>query len=691
MAAPFIKALQVQGGTLYTFSSSSEDLTLSFNNDATKFRFSKYVLLNVPNIKTPTSGENFIQFNAIDGAFGQLKSSDSLNLSESFQNYVLNLESLITSEDSYDRDIKLNVSERVFWKWIKELGGIRYRAANTTEKADGTVGKFIEEDEKNSSSDTIKYNKVVKYLGDIDVINSVKNNKNAYSEIYIHIPNKDGNTPFVLFNSIEDDNYGAARTYTNKPEDPINADVLVGRDEDDTHPTGLSIQAFYDQDVIGGMAAGNANTKVNGVNGNWYDLIGNTSNSYFTDATFGDATTDDIIKTDGTLTTTYKRSRLDGVTVDFNELNYKPIVTTQGLSTISDWNASSDSGSFEFNTVLIYYDVYNTSDPNDSATNLYGVLFLDDTDPISGGGSKLKAYQKFKPNAITKLNGNSYGFKLNLKFDVSADNVGVEKSINDFSSFSMDIFTDASTILQEATRALTDQNLEIINLANSVNELKDLILSDSDKNEILDRLETLEDLVSTSKNIFADNASLISLINRNYDEILNIYKNNTSLNIAYNLDVIKPGAGMFINRNTTNQIIIENTQQEYNLSVNSLTTLSASVDNVYVLLPYTNYLRHENATDSLNVNANIVIKIDDASNRWKIGQSFKLSIKDPIFLTNYAIIILTDSTDRLKTGDDYNANVAQLSSLDLNENGTGLFEIICTDDKALTFVVDKIN
>jgi len=54
---PFIRPLQVQGGTFYTFSSAAEDLALTFNNTVNKFRFSKYVLLNIPEFESLCMGK----------------------------------------------------------------------------------------------------------------------------------------------------------------------------------------------------------------------------------------------------------------------------------------------------------------------------------------------------------------------------------------------------------------------------------------------------------------------------------------------------------------------------------------------------------------------------------------------------------------------------------------------------------
>ena len=96
---PFIRPLQVQGGTFYTFSSAAEDLALTFNNTVNKFRFSKYVLLNIPEFREPLYGENTILFNTIDSSFLDVAEDSftivdpnnlSPNLEISFQNLAFN-------------------------------------------------------------------------------------------------------------------------------------------------------------------------------------------------------------------------------------------------------------------------------------------------------------------------------------------------------------------------------------------------------------------------------------------------------------------------------------------------------------------------------------------------------------------------------------------------------------------------
>ena len=99
---PFIHSLQLTGGTFYTFSSASQDLVFTFNNTINKFKFSKFVLLNIPKFQPPNFGDNSIQFTTLDTTFLDVQSSTynlvnpnnlSPNLEVSFQNYCLNLES----------------------------------------------------------------------------------------------------------------------------------------------------------------------------------------------------------------------------------------------------------------------------------------------------------------------------------------------------------------------------------------------------------------------------------------------------------------------------------------------------------------------------------------------------------------------------------------------------------------------
>jgi len=723
---PYIRPIAVQGGTFYTFSSSAEDLSLTFNNSLKKFTFSKYALLKLPEFGTPTYGENTLQFNAIDTTFLDAAAGDFIltnpnNLSPSpeisFQNYCLNLESTIISDPNYNQDLKRNVSERVFWKWVKELGGVRYRTANTNEvvaslnqtlttSKDGypySDKRWVEEDTLLTGNGTPnpRYERIVQYIGDIDVVNSVQNSENAYSEVYIHVPTGDGGTPYVLFKTIADENYYPDRTWTHLPLDPTDTEYIQGRDSASGlyGPNGLPKLAIFDQDVLG--EPGVSGTSATGsFTNNWYSPR-DEANSYFTDPTFFDSSNYEIekylaVSGPGGYSVTYKRNNLDGVQIDFDPASYKAIQNYVGISTIEEWNGTPITTSFEFNAVLVYYDVYDPNNPTDSETNLYGILFLNDPEPVSTNAAKLPSFKKFKPDAITKLNGNSYGFKINLKFDTDVESTGVEQAINDYSSFSLSIFMDAATVLQDAAKNLNDRTLQIASMQNDINDLKDLIINTDDSTEIKARLDVIEASLQANQALFDNTQDILSLIENNSDTINDILQNQTSINMSYNLDLLKDGDGTSVDRNTPNILKVNVTQQDYNISTNSLFTINPVAGNTIPLSIYTNYLKHKNNGVSITANNDIVIRIDDSINKWKKGQVLRLVIGDDIDLGNYSLVILTDALGEYPkstpSGVPYSSVVAGFLNTQFSgSNYKPIFDIVCIDDKNLIFEVDQIK
>jgi hypothetical protein len=722
---PYIRPIAVQGGTFYTFSSAAEDLTLTFNNSLKKFSFSKYALLKLPVMGSPTYKENTLQFNAIDSTFLDAASGNFIltnpnNLSPSpeisFQNYCLNLESTVISDPNYNAELKRNVSERVFWKWIKELGGIRYRSANpnevvaslnqtTTTTVNGlpySDKRWVEEDTLLTGNGTPnpRYERLVQYIGDIDVVNSVQNTDNAYSEVYIHVPTGDGGTPYVLFKTVADENYYPDRTFTHLPPDPLDTEYLQGRDSASGvyGPNGLPKLAIFDQDVLG--EPGVTGTSATGTFlSNWYSPR-DEANSYFTDPSFFDNsnyTLDKYVTTAPSgYSVNYKRSNLDGVQIDFEPSSYKAIQNYVGISTIEEWNGTPTTTSFEFNVVLVYYDVYDPNNPTDSETNLYGILFLNDPEPVSTNAAKFPNFKKFKPDPITKLNGNSYGFKINLKFDTDVQSTGVEQAINDYSSFSLSIFMDAATVLQDAAKNLNDRTLEIMSMQNQISALTDLIINTDDSTDIKLRLDVVEKSLQANQALFDNTQDILSLIERNSDSIQNILQNQTSINMSYNLDLLKDGDGTYVDRTTPNILRVDVTQQDYNVGTNSLFTINPVAGNTVSLELYTNYLKHKNNGLSITANNDIVIKIDDTINKWQKGQVLRLVIGDDIDLGNYSLVILTDALGEYPKGTPsgvpYSTVVAGFINIQFqNASYKPIFDIVCVDDKNLIFEVDQIK
>jgi hypothetical protein len=706
--APIIKPITTRKGIFYTFQSSLEDLTLSFNNSGNQFKFSNFVLLNLPNVGTPdgTPSDNKLFFKAQGetlmtdpGLYNQ--SNQNYNLAQSFQNYALNLEALLISQTSYSRDLPLNVSERVFWKWLKESGAIRWRDANTLETSQ--TGIFAEENMTVGSS----YSKVVQYIGEIDIVNSYKGKENSYSELYLHVPNNAGSTPYILFNSVEDANYRPNMTITHTPELPEDRETIVGRHYTDVHPQGLSLNAFYDLDdstVTLEQAAYGGSTYTTQ---NWFQ--GTLNNSYYTDGTYNTQLTawkyntavNKKIKktkvTSGVSTTiSYTRSTLDGVCIDFKLSDY--LVATQNavtsFSALNDINVQNKN--FDFNTVLVYYDVIDPVTKVLKAKNLYGVLFLNKIQS-NGLEFEIPRLTKYKPDPLSKINGNSYAFKLNVKFDTSIEDVAIEpvKNINANAGFSLDLFVDLMNRFQTIAVNQEDRLAKYAALQTDWEKAKASLLTTSKTSDIEARLSSLEKALLANSALFLNTKNVIEKITNVEGQLSNFVQGKTSLEVAYNTDVVKSGTGIGVSRSVNNQVSINNETPDYNFEITPIFDISLAQS--IALVPFTNYYRHEKSGNSHTLTGNITLKVNDTLTQWKKGQVLRLVFADPVILNGYTITLSTDALARSTNLDfsnvtqAYNTRIGVLTDYGWSSDNRPIFEIICTDSLNLDFKIDRIR
>ena len=684
MATPLLKPLRVQGGTFFTFASAAKDISKTFTDDNARFVFSKYALLKLPKAGIPQNQDNSVVWQALDaygppgaisgaGPISQNVNVDSnFNFSQAFQSYALNFEQLVLDSknnfnETYNEDILPTVSERIFWHWVKNLNAIRWQDANTVNEST-VINRYREEVVTPTS--TRDYDSVVKYLGDIDVINNISRGGQSYSEIYIHVPTSHGNTPLVLFKTAEDDNYKPNEFWESA------TNTLYGRDTlGQTTPFGLFNDGYFD------------------------DM---STNQYILGATFGNATNAGVTAyNDSSTPIPVLISRMDGVKLDFNPESYYPIANNAEFNTIDDFNASAQSSDFEFNICLVYYDSYDVSNPDNFARNLYGVLVIDD---YENGVSydKLKNFKKFKPNAVTKLNGNSYGLKLNLKFDTQNDNVGVETVIREDLTFGMDLFADASVRLQESADMFIDQKVDLINIENRLTNLEQYYFSQDTIDLFNTRINALESGLNNAQLNFEDETTILDLIRQNSSNINDILTGKVNVQLTYNTDVIQPGPGIIIDQSVPNQVSIENKVQGYYVFNQCLNTSghleygpTAGTDpfdtnegNRILVGEFTNYFRNVGAT-APDVLGNISINLDDTNHKWKQGQTLRIVFADDINLDIYTINIKTDAQNTRSLG-NYGVLVGSLTVADLVTTKP-IIEIICVDASTYTFYIDVVK
>lgn len=628
MATPLVRTVQDQGGTMYAFASAARDLTRANGDPDLKFEFSHYALLDLPEVTTQVNNLNTIEFERLEDISGNSYVNSSANdnraWAETFQNYALNLEELVRNDDDFDPIIYKSDAEKIFFKYLEAIGALRVRTA-TSGEAVSTIGRYVEEDNANGTGND--YEKLVKYVGTVDVINDKNYGANTYQEVFVNVPSSVGYTPVILF---EDDTYNTTSlslTANTNIEGRLN------------HPeSGFSIESLVD-----GSGA--------------YDINTNTN---------------------------------PAIGIDFNESNYYAVNINSSINTLHDF--SQKGGNFKFNVVLVYYDLYSQSNPGNRATNLYGVLLLDNFKDGS-----IREYIKYKPNAITGLNGNSYSLKLNIKYNTSLDNVGVENSINDFSTFSMDLFFDTTSVLENATKLLLQANDRYAGIADRLDIMENLVLSSEDANTMKAEIDALQIQVENAALNYADEASLLDMLTDTNRRLNSIIDGTIPTEVQYNTNVIFDGNGTKVDKSVPGKIKINNDVQGYRL----LNMFDFDLNNKTVGVKLTAfdptnalnsglYLRLKSFENMLRVsllpgdaNNDIDIYIDDTTAVWKEGQSLKLVFDNSLSIAGYNINFYTDKKNGWSLA-------RQVAAGELR-GAKPYIELVCVNENSLTFVADVLR
>lgn len=649
MATPLIRIPQEQGGTMYAFSSAARDLTRAYYNPDIVFEYSKFALLDLPVVSEPAPGStnNYIQFsNLFEGgqggvapAYSDTTPDDNANrhFAQTFQNYALNLENFILNDDDFDEALYSSDAEKILFKWLNHIGAFRVRNATSQEASSG-FSRVIEEN--NSELTGSEYSRLVQYIGDIDVSNDKNYQGNTYNEVFINVPSSVGYTPEVLFRASE---YNTTATQYQ----PLS--VINGR-SGQTHPDpNINLEALAD-------------------------------------------TIDGTINLD--ITETYHYG------IEWNSAAYAKIVNDNTLNSIFDY--SKRGGDFRFNAILVYYDMYSKSNVGNRSTNLYGIILLDNWkyDPASTGWY-IPEFTKYKPNEVTGLNGNAYALKLNVKFNSSLDNVGVEKNINDFSTFSMDIFFDTTSALEHASKILLEANKNYSDIISRFENLENLFLTQLDQEDLVLRLNQLETAIQNASLNFSSSSDILDLISSTNQRLNQVINGEIPSEIQYNTDILKAGDGTKIDKSAPNSIKIHNTNYGYYLNelysyevstgqilstVNSDTPfnpLNSSTDAIWSRIKrYENLVRIYLEQEVFSSNLNIYL--DDTITEFKKGQVVKFTFKTPILnLDNNSINIYTDKQNGWKLK-------ASISASDLLSNKPYI-EMICVDEINKTFELEIIR
>lgn len=647
---------------MYAFANSARDLTRAYYNPDINFEFSKFALLDLPvyadSIQSDPNnpeyvGPNYIEYNRLfEGGGGENASSyndtlhdgnGNVHFAQTFQSYALNLENMLLNpetNDDFDDVLYQSDAEKIFFKYLYHINAIRTRTANSQEVSTG-YSRMIELDDSMQTGS--EYSKVIKYIGNIDVTNDKNYKGQQYNEIFINVPSSVGYTPEVLLKT-------SPFNTNNIKFTP--GEALTGRSIDDTHPDPyLDLQTYTDQND------GTYNTNVNEIPG------------------FG---------------------------IDFNASAYSKIVNDPKLNTVLDY--SQRGGDFRFNAILVYYDLYSKSNIGNKATNLYGIILLDNwKEDTSNDGWYIPELTKYKPNEVTGLNGNAFALKLNLKFNSSLDNVGIEKNVNDYSTFSMDIFLDTTSTLENAAQLLRDANKRYNAISEKVEMLESFLLSSESLQGLNSRLDSVESDLENATLNFQDERTLLDLITNTNSRLNQVISGVIPAEIQYNTDVLESGnSGVSIDKTGNGKVKINNSNFGYNLSqsyvydtVSSINERELNADGPFLpsesgtkavwqrLKQFDNIVRIYTDQDE-SFDSNLNIYLDDTISSWKKGQVVRITFKNKIKnLSTNSITLWTDKSN----GWSQKLDIPTSSLI----SDMPYIEIICIDEVNKTFEYDILR
>ncbi len=392
LRTPLIKP-RMQGGTFYTFASALEDIGLNINELGNKVMLSHYALLDIPpfdanDMKVHTNYSDIVD----DASVGKYIFADS------FQNYVLNMETVVRNHRLYDFSNAITVSERVFWKWLQHTGLLH-----------------LKQDENNSNyyvEDCEYGDTVVKCFGYINSGAQRSDDYSMYNETFVQVPSSFGRMR-VLFRPAEDDNYYKVNEYGSTMVDGS----LSGKIENIT-------EAELEDDKI-------KKTSISA------DAIFDTDSSY-------------IVSADSDILTI--ELSLDRLRQYYNEetLTYDDLAIYDS-SYMPEKPQDEDLETFNFNAALIYYSVYDSTGKNILATNAYGLLLFDDTENVLGEEDKYRFYRFTKKQATSTKSGTSYSFRLNIK---ASSIYSGDITVNDNSTPAYSMATDFNDTIKNLNTAI---------------------------------------------------------------------------------------------------------------------------------------------------------------------------------------------------------------------------------------------
>jgi hypothetical protein len=272
----------------------------------------------------------------------------------------------------------------------------------------------------------------------------------------------------------------------------------------------------------------------------------------------------------------------------------------------------------------------------------------------------------------------------------------------------MDIFLDTVSALSNATKLLKDADTKYTEMFARVADIESLILTSADIADVKNRISQVEKDVANAKLNMSQSNTLLALIQSTNLKINQMLDGTVPTSVQYNIDVIKPGPGINIDKSTSNIIKITNTVDGYEIcepylfdvtpvsflnwvvssKIETIAPFDPTLANNYAiwsrLKPYTNRIAIDVNSSNTAVN-DVNIYIDDTATTWKKGQVVKIKFNNTINMAGFNVKIWSLKSSTLGW-----TLISTLSSSNFITTKPYV-ELICTDAVNKQFELDILR
>jgi len=367
----------------------------------------------------------------------------------------------------------------------------------------------------NLPSVKLSYNRLVQYIGEVNMKSDVRTARKDETEIIAYIPHQAGKTPSVLFQSRFDSNYYPGLELPILPAQ-IQTEILGAENLDSPiRKNPLDYPGTYNgQFDTSNKTYEASNGDKFRYSGEYYGILRN-NNIGLSDDSYVEHLSE------------FDPKYLDGINIDFNLNHYYKMSLTdiQVGFNFDEFNQIVIDGvppqNFEYNAILWYYDVPGDT-INDTAiyTNLYGITFLNNPDnsttylynPLTDKNeidlTQIDTYKKLVSN--NEQDGLSYIHTLNIMTSVDNDITSLSfdpLTINN--SFGFEIYQNVMTNVAKLNESYLNMINSFITMNTELNNVKSLVYTQTDIDTIKSKLQNMDSLLKLySKYQFVDSETV---------------------------------------------------------------------------------------------------------------------------------------------------------------------------------------